>query len=173
MMAARERRAEVRAAAAQRGAKLNVTRERLAALRAQAEASAKAKALHEQAAQFDLEAQRLALESTRLTKAVDALDRYRRQMAENLPISGLEIEDKTIRVNGIPFEQLNTAQRVAIAVKVATLRAKVQRLPVVFVDGAEALDSEHFDALVAALKAENVQAFLGRVTDEDFRAQVA
>lgn len=170
---ARERHAEALGALEAKKRALASERERLAALRAQSDASAKAKALHEQAAQFDLEAKRLELESTHLTKALDALDRFRRRMAEHLPIAGLEIEDKVIRVNGVPFEQLNTAQRVGIAVKVATLRAKAQRLPVVFVDGAEALDSEHFDALVAALKAENVQAFLGRVTDEDFRAQVA
>lgn len=152
---------------------LATTTEQLATLRAQAEASVKARALHEQAKQFDLEAQTLELEGQHLTKAIDALDRFRRSLAEHLPIEGLEIDDKVIRVNGVPFEQLNTAQKVAIAVKVATLRARGQRLPVVFVDGAEALDTAHFDALVAALKAENIQAFLGRVTDEDFQAQVA
>jgi energy-coupling factor transporter ATP-binding protein EcfA2 len=158
----------------ERSKAVSLAREQLATLRAQAEASAKARALHDQAAQFDLEAQQLELESTRLTKAIDALDRFRRKLADNLPIPGLEIEDKTIRVNGVPFDQLNTTQRVVIAVKVAMLRAKGQRLPVVFVDGAEALDSENFNALVAALKAEGVvQAFLGRVTDEDFQVQVA
>jgi hypothetical protein len=141
-------------------------RERLASLRAQADSAASARALHDQAKQFDREAQQLERESTRLTKAIDALDAHRRQLANELPITGLSIDDKVIRVNGVLFEQLNTAQKVAIAVKVACLRAKDQRLPVVWVDGAEALDSEHFEALVSELKASGCQAFIGRVTDD-------
>ena len=154
-----------RQATAERRTRLQADRERLAALRAHAEASTKARALHEQAAQFDREAAQLEVEGVRLTAALDALDAHRRRLAENLPIEGVSIEDKVIRVYGVPFEQLNTAQRVRIAVQVACLRAKAQLLPVVFVDGAEALDREHFDALVDELKAAGVQAFLAAVAD--------
>ncbi len=144
---------------------------RLAELRAQREAAASARALHEQARKFDAEAEALARESARLTAAIDALDAHRRRMAEHLPIPGLSIEGKEIKVHGVPFEQLNTAAKVGIAVQVSTLRAKGQRLPVVWVDGAEALDSEHFEALVAALQAAGVQAFVARVTDTDLQVE--
>lgn len=169
---ARRGRAAARQATAERRAGLQADRERLATLRAQAEASTKARALHDQAEQSDREAEQLELEGARLTAALEALDTYRRRLAEDLPIEGLTIEDKAIRVHGIPFEQLNTAQRVRIAVQVACLRAKAQRLPVVFVDGAEALDAEHFDALVAELKAAGVQAFLAAVADCDLSVSV-
>jgi DNA repair exonuclease SbcCD ATPase subunit len=142
-------------------------REQLVALRAQADRLSKDKALTEQAEVFDRDRARLEEESERLTKALDALDAYRRRMAENLPISGLTIEGKEIRVNGIPFEQLNTQARIDIAVQVASLRAKGSKLPVIFVDGAEALDAEHFEALVARLAQENLQAFVARVEDHD------
>jgi energy-coupling factor transporter ATP-binding protein EcfA2 len=138
----------------------------LADLEAQAEHAARARALHAQARQFDDEAAELARESDRLTAALEALDAFRRRLAKDLPIDGLEIEGREIRVHGVPYEQLNTAQRVDIAVRVACLRARGQRLPVVFVDGAEALDHEHFDLLVDRLQAAGVQAFVARVTDE-------
>lgn len=148
---------------------LTTNREQLAALREQARQGEKARALAEQAKEFDAQAERLKAESDRLTAAIESLDVFRRRMAEDLPIPGLTIEDRTIRVNGVPFDQLNTGQKVEIAVKVATLRAKGSRLPVVFVDGAEALDTEHFETLVARLAEEKVQAFVARVEDTDLR----
>ena len=148
---------------------LNAKQQQLAVLREQAKASAQAHALDGQATRFENEAARLVEESDRLTKAIATLDAYRRRMAEDLPIEGLEIEGKEIRVHGIPYDQLNTQQRVDIAVRVACLRAKDQRLPVVFVDGAEALDRVHFDLLVERLREAGVQAFLGRVEDSELQ----
>ncbi len=135
-------------------------------LEAQAEHAARARALHAQAQQFDDEAARLETESQRLTAALEALDAFRRRMAKDLPIEGLSIEGREIRVDGIPFEQLNAAKRVELAVKVACLRAQGSRLKIVFVDGAESLDTEHFDLLCRELEKAGTQAFVARVTDE-------
>jgi hypothetical protein len=146
---------------------LGAKREQLAALREQASRAEKDRALTEQAEEFDRQRDRMKAEADRLTQALAALDAYRRRMAEDLPIPGLSIEGKEIRVDGVPYEQLNMQARIDIAVKVAMLRAKGQKLPVIFVDGAEALDTPHFDALVARLAAENVQAFVARVSDSD------
>jgi energy-coupling factor transporter ATP-binding protein EcfA2 len=148
---------------------LGAQREQLAELRAMREGAAKASALAEQAQQFDNQADELTAKSERLTSAIGALDAHRRRLAEELPIPGLEIQDREIRVNGVRFEQLNTAQRVDIAVQVATLRARGRRLPVLFVDGAEALDKEHFDHLCRALKKSGIQAFIGRVAEGQLR----
>jgi DNA repair exonuclease SbcCD ATPase subunit len=154
-------------------AKRAAARERLAALREQAEAAAKGRALHEQAAKFDEEAEALKLASATLSAALERLDGLRRRLADELPIEGLEIADKEIRVHGVRYEQLNTAQRTRIAVQVACLRARSQRLPVVFVDGAEALDTAHFEALVKELKREKVQAFVARVEDHELEVKTA
>lgn len=171
--AARKAAEEVREAAEADLAALRNTlaanREQLATLRAQAETAAQARALVEQADQFDREAAELQAESDRLTAALEANEAYARRMAKDLPIDGLSIEGKTIRVHGVPYEQLNTQQKVDIAVDVAVLRAKGARLPVVFVDGAEALDSEHFGLLVERLKRSGVQAFVGRVEDTELQ----
>lgn len=162
-----------RTATEERKTELATTREQLATLRAQREGAAKAGALIEQVRQFERQAEQLQGESERLTEAIDALDLHRRRMAEDLPIPGLTIDEKVIRVNGVEFSQLNTAQRVAIAVKVAGLRAQGRRLKVVFVDGAEALDAPHFEALCVELKAAGLQAFVGKVTNDDLRVRVA
>jgi DNA repair exonuclease SbcCD ATPase subunit len=143
-------------------------REQLAELREQAKHAATARALSDEAAKFERDAERLTTESERLTTSLEILDAYRRRMAENLPIPGLSIEGKVIKVNGVPFDQLNMQQRIDIAVQVAVLRAKGSKLPIVFVDGAEALDQAHFEALAGRLAKEGVQAFIARVDDSEF-----
>lgn len=171
--AAHEAHRQSRVALAARSTDLARRREELAGLRAKAAAGERARGLADQVAKFEAAAQALEVESLRLTRAIGVLDVFRRRLAENLPIPGLTIEDKIIRVNGVPFEQLNTGQRVEIAVTVATLRARGRRLPLVFVDGAEQLDAEHFESLVLQLKAQGVQAFIGRVADHPLTVEVA
>lgn len=147
---------------------LGARREQLAAMREQSKTAAAAKALDAQAVKFEKDADRLAAESERLSASLEILDAFRRRMAENLPIAGLSIEGKVIRVNGVPFDQLNMQARIDIAVQVAVLRSKGSRLPVIFIDGAEALDAAHFEALAARLKTENIQCFVARVDDSEF-----
>jgi hypothetical protein len=139
-------------------------RERAATLQAKAEEGQRARALTDQANEFQKKAEGLEAESAALTAALTRLDEFAKSMAENIPIPGLSIADKIVRVNAIPYDQLNTAQRYHIAVKVALLRAG--RLPIIFVDRAESLDNEHFEALVAEILASGAQAVITRVTAE-------
>ena len=141
-------------------------REQLAKGRVEMESSTKTKALLDQAKDFDTKAERLRLESEKLTRALDALDAHRRRLLANLPVPGLEIDGTTTRVDGKPFDQVNTARRLEVAVALACLRTK--RLPIVFVDDAEHLDSEHLAALKAELTKRGVQAFVARVDDGPF-----
>jgi energy-coupling factor transporter ATP-binding protein EcfA2 len=171
--AARRARAEAETQLQAYRERLSAARERVAGLREQTDAAARGRALHDQAEKFDEEAARLQQEASRLTAAINQLDALQRRLADNLPIEGLEIAGKEIRVHGVPYEQLNTAQRVRIAVQVACLRAQGQRLPVVFVDGAESLDGAHFDALVKELKRQKVQAFVARVEDHELQVKTA
>ncbi len=145
---------------------------RLAELREQAKAAIKARTLHDQAEAFDAEAEKLQAMSKRLTGAIDAVDEYRRKLADNLPIPGLEVDDKAIKVNGVPFDQLNNAQRIDIAVEISCIRSKDQRLPIMWIDGAEALDSESFAALKTSLKKAGVQPIIGRVDSSDLSVTV-
>jgi flagellar biosynthesis GTPase FlhF len=147
---------------------IGAKREQLAGLRGEGERLSALRALEAQANKHERERDRLDEEGAKLSAALDVLDAYRRRMADNLPIAGLSIEGKVIKVGGVPFEQLNMQQRIDIAVQVAVLRAKGSRLPVVFIDGAEALDQAHFEALAARLEKEGVQAFIARVEDSEF-----
>jgi hypothetical protein len=142
---------------------------RLSELRHQQKQSVMARTLHRQAEEFQREADELKEKSEQLTAALDALDKFRRRLADNLPIQGLEVGDKTIHHDGIPWKQINTAKQIELAVKISCLRAKGKKLPVVWVDGAEALDSDNFKILCDALREENVQAFIGRVSDHDLK----
>jgi len=148
-----------------RRAELGTAREALAALRGQGEAAARFRALDEQATGFEGEATAHEAESARLSAALDRLDAFRRGLAKDLPIPGLEVEGAEIRLDGVPLAQVNTSRRVEVAARVATARAERNPLKVLFLDGLEGLDSEHREALLAYLVEEGVQAFAAIVTD--------
>lgn len=115
---------------------------------------------------FAADSASLKQKSGAMSLSLTRLDAFRRAMADDTGIEGLEIEGKAIKVNGVPFEQLNQAQRIRILVKIAVMRAKGS-LPIVFVDGAEALDAEQQGLLEKELEATGVQAFISSVEDHD------
>lgn len=141
--------------------------ERAGKLAAQSQEVARLQKTKEMADRFAREAESFTAVADELTKAITAVDMHKRELVQGLPIEGLEIQGKQILVNGIPFDQLNTAKRIQIAVKVATLRARTQVLPVVFVDGAEALDADQYAVLISELEKAGVQAFVAKVEDGD------
>lgn len=143
----------------------------LARLEEQAKGAHRAKALHEQAAQFEEESKALAGTSEAMTETIKALDAFRSRMADELPIPGLSITGKEIRLRGVEWSQLNTATRVDVAVKVSTLRNRDAKLRVCFVDGAESLDKDHFDALIHGLENAGVQAFVAHVDSGPLRIE--
>lgn len=120
---------------------------------------------------FQSEADALKEMSQRLTAAIEAVDAQKQELAKGIPIPGLEVVGKQILVDGVPFDQLNAGARIGIAVKVAALRARTQVLPVIFVDGAEALDREHYELLVRELEASGCQAFIAKVEDDELRVE--
>ena len=152
--------------------KVTAKKQELTQLKEAAKQTIEFKTLRDQAERFEEEAEELKVQSEKLTEAIEALDAWRRGMVENLPIPGLEVDDKEIRVDGVPFDQLNTAKQMEIAVKIACLRAKEHPLPVVWVDGAEALDNENFAELIEYLNKEPVQAIIGRVENGDLKSEV-
>lgn len=143
---------------------LESDRTKLTEMREAGKAAVKAKALHEQAEAFDDESKKLGKISQKLTFALNALDKKRREMANNLPIKGLAVVDKEIQLDGISYDHLNTAKQIKLAVQIACLRSKEQELPLVKVDGAEALGSKNFELFVKYLNEENAQSFIGKRT---------
>ena len=96
---------------------------------------------------------------------MDRLDAFRRALAKDLPIPGLEIEGSEIRLDGIPLSQLNEEKRVRVAATVARKRAEHNPLKVLFLDGLERLDTAHRDALLRELVDNGIQPFGAVVTD--------
>ncbi len=100
------------------------------------------------------------------TAALAAIDKYKADMLENLPIPGLEVRDGDVYHNGVPFDRVNTAQQVGVAVGIAKLRAGP--LGIICLDRCESLDSKSFASLEAAIKKADLQCFVTRVGDDDF-----
>lgn len=114
-------------------------------------------------AQMNDDADGLAARSVTLSKAIDELDALKRRKLDALPIAGVEIRDGELYRDGVPFDRLNTAARIDIAFDLALLRTG--ELPLVFVDGAEALDADSLAHLEARAAAKGVQLLVARVTE--------
>jgi hypothetical protein len=100
--------------------------------------------------------------SATLTETLEKLDILKAKALENLPIKGVEVRDGDVFVDGIPFEHVNKAKQVRVALNVARLRAG--QLGLVCVDGLEALDSESFAAFEKAAEKTGLQFVVSRVT---------
>lgn len=114
----------------------------------------------------DEEAALLEQHSALLTAQIEALDKLKGQLASSLPIPGVEIridgKAPALYVDGIPFDRLNKAKQVQVALRVARLR--VGELPLVIMDNAECLDAETFAAFQAAAEGTGLQFLVTRVT---------
>jgi DNA repair exonuclease SbcCD ATPase subunit len=129
------------------------------------------KAAHEQQARYKLTTEninRMAAElesikddTEKLTESLDALDAYKAELLASLPIPGLEVVEGRLQRYGIPFDRLNTAQQVEIAVEIAKLRAG--ELGLICVDGLELLDQEHYEAFREHAAASGLQLIVSRV----------
>lgn len=98
-------------------------------------------ALQSQMAQ---EAQAAEDQARALSAAIDRLDALKTELLGSLPIDDLEVVDGEIFHGGVPFDRLNHATQVRLAMEIASARAG--DLGLVCVDGLEALDPEAFQA---------------------------
>jgi len=107
----------------------------------------------------------LKLGSDRMTRALGGLEHLKEELTANLPISGLEIRDGELYLDGIKFSRWNEARRVTTAIELARLSAG--NLGLVVVDGLERLNGETFEAFSEYLKNdETSQYVVTRVTDD-------
>ena len=113
----------------------------------------------------------LKQDAERQTTALDGIDKYKHELLNSLPIPGLEVRDGEIYRDGIPFDRLNTAQRVGIAFEIAKIRAG--ELKVICVDGIECLDNQNYNALTEQFSDSDFQIFVTRVDGDTFRIKNA
>lgn len=107
-------------------------------------------------------AAQLEATSETLSATLAALDALKDKALAALPIKGVEVKDGDVLVDGIPFDRVNKARQVRVALNVARLRAG--QLGLVCVDGLESLDAETFAAFETAAVKSGLQFVVNRVT---------
>ncbi len=135
-----------------------------AAIASNRDAAAKRRVAQETIATMTAELQTLSESAQQQNAALDAIDAYKDELLAALPIPGVEVVGGEITRDGVPFDRLNTAQQVQIAVEIARLRAG--ELNVVCVDGIELLNSQSYEAFKSQAISSGLQLFVSRVTDD-------
>lgn len=138
----------------------------LAVIRDNRNAIAKREQTVSTAQKMEEELQDLKDDASRQTQALADIDAYKIELLASLPIQGLEIVDGELFRDGVPFDRLNTAQQVDIAVEIAKMRAG--ELAICCVDGLELLSSEAFESFKERAIESGLQLFVTRVSDDDF-----
>lgn len=145
---------------------VNPLAQQLAIIRNDREASGRRQQTLDTIANLSTELTALTADAAAQSQALEAIEEYKSQLLSSLPIPGLEVVDGEILSNGIPFDRLNTAAQVNVAVEIAKLRAA--DLGVICCDGLELLDSASLEAFKNAALASGLQLFVTRVGDDEF-----
>ena len=144
--------------------KIDASREEIAKLEAAVVQSERARTTTEMISRFKDEQGKAEAESLSLTDGLGRLEALKGELLKTLPIKGYEVRDGQDYKDGIPFERVNKAKQVAVALQVAKLLAKDLRL--VCVDNLECLDADTFAAFEkAALSNQDFQFVVTRVTE--------
>lgn len=106
-------------------------------------------------------------EAESLTFDLDTLKTIKSDLIKNVPIPGFNIEDGEIYVDEVPFDRLNTAKQIQIAVDVAKLRMENSNIKVMCVDGLERFDLENLELFEKEIKKTGIQCFVTRVTESE------
>lgn len=104
--------------------------------------------------------------SAKLTDMIYKIDSTKKSLTQGMVIAGkaVSIESGVMLFDGLPFDKINTAERVKIAVDLAIMNCGQARFAVV--DGAECLDSETLDLLSKKAYEEDLQLLMFAVSDD-------
>lgn len=146
-------------------------KDRIADARAKSETNSRSASTRKHLETLKTGAKVLESDSENLTAALAQLDELKSALLERLPIKGMELRDSDIYLDGVPFDRVNEARKVQVAIEVAQLRSG--RLPLIVVDGLERLDSATFAAFIAEVKTRNIQLIATRVTEGKLQVTTA
>ena len=121
--------------------------------------------------QMEADLEHLGADAKKQTKALADIEQYKSDLLAALPIPGVVVQDGEIFRDGVPFDRLNTAAQVWIAVEIAKLRAG--DLGVVCVDGLECLDPKALEEFRDRSLESGLQLFITRVSDGDFAVKTS
>ena len=140
-------------------------------IRSDREAAGRRNQTLETIANLRTELESLTGEAAAQTRALQDIELYKSELLSSLPIPGLEVREGEIYRDGVPFDRLNTAQQVSVAVEIAKLRAA--DIGVICVDRIECLDAESMAAFKESALASGLQLFVTRVSDEEFSIETS
>lgn len=143
----------------------------VAAIAANRDAAAKRKVTIETLAKMETELTELQADVESMTAALAAIEKYKGELLDSLPIPGLEVRDGEVFRHGIPLDRLNTAQQVEIAIEVARLRAG--DLAVCCVDRFECLSPETLAEFRERAAQSGLQLFVTRVDSGNMQIQTS
>lgn len=105
-------------------------------------------------------------EADALTKAIEQreVDKRGKIAAARLPVQGLEFGDGMILLDGIPFDQCSSAQRLRTSVAIAM--AANPRLRILRISEGSLLDGNGMKILAEMCEGQDYQAFVERVADD-------
>ncbi len=109
------------------------------------------------------EALNLEKDSNNLTDAINEIEQLKADLQNNLPIAGLEIINGDILLNGVLFENLNTAEQMKLCIAIAKLH---NTSGLMIVDGIERLDSVNQNILIEQAKEAGLQLIISEVSDD-------
>jgi len=151
-------------------------RERIAGELAVAQEKVKAQS-RDKATRASIEAARAKVreyfqKSDKFDKSLRALEELKKKKLAEQPLEGIELRDGEVFVDGIPFDELNTARQYLTAFSVAAL--KCGDLGLMIADRCEALESDTtWKAFVDGAKESGFQIVATRVEPGPLRVEVA
>jgi len=125
----------------------------------------KAAGARQQMELLEEEVRQLAGEEWKLTRAIERLEELRKAKLSEIPIEGLELRDGSVFVDGLPFDALNTARQIEVALQIASTRPGA--LPFILIDNAEHLDGHKWEQFKEIAVNSGFQIVAARVSTED------
>jgi hypothetical protein len=99
-----------------------------------------------------------------LSEVIVRLEQLRKEKLDSLPVAGLEVSGEQVFVDGVPWQNVNTARKIEVALQLCTLRAG--KLGILFLDDAEHLDTEMRLMLEREIANAGFQLFEAIVSDD-------
>jgi len=107
------------------------------------------------------------LEYDNLTDEIKKIDLQKEDMirASNMPIAGLGLDDNGVAYNGIPFDQLSSAEQLKISMAMAM--AMNPEMRIIRITDGSLLDSNSMDVIEEMAKKQDYQVWIERVADNE------
>lgn len=156
----RKRAAEI---AAEHGQPIEDAQAEVTRIEEQKAAADRAAGAREMLRQADKICSQATHEHDRLCWALENIDALKLAKVKELPIEGLLVEGGELVYNGVPFDKVNTAQQIMLAVQLASLA--IGDMGLMVLDRAESLDEQTWSAFVEAFKESGLQVIAARVSD--------